>query len=778
MRKVHIYIAREAIDYDCVNVYFIIDGVKYNYACQKNGTFGGKDQFSYTDASWDIQIKYYTTEWRIEIYDIAASEPHIYYNTQDTDLPVYKKGWTFKTGIENYEIDYVWSDYCYTEVYNRLELFDDEKINVTLTVQNLQDISKTFTDFSQSFTVPASVNNNQIFEHFYQNDIDGTIDPNLRRKAFIELDFMPFRKGLISLEKANIKNGKVDNYSISFYGQLVNLKDIFGEDKLNQLDLSSLQFVFNGTNVYNRITDLATDFDVRYPLIAHDRLWTYNDSGSEDITQNAHAIAYNELFPAVKVARLFEAIESRYGLDFQGSFFSDDRFTELFLLAKNATTYSFLTELNDIDFRSEAAAITGLNPYDPGEYVNLANNSITFRELNDANLHTIQMQVATISGPGTYYIESYCNGIYEQTFENTGTGYPLKIQIANFTGADRVYTFKIKANAPMTMTVVFTYSIRTTIDDPITGIPTTNTNTSVIQCNSVVLSGNVDITNTLPDMKVADFFSGILKQFNMTCVGIDQNTFEILPLDIWYNNGITYDITNYVDIESVDVARMPIYKKIAFNYEQSESFVNRNYFAISNSEYGNTENNFSYDGGEFVVQAPFENLQFARAEDNDTPVHYAILGYNLDKNYQAYIPKPTLLYLYGTSGTLTHPIKFYNGTTHVNISSYALFGQDLTVNTVKYSLNWGADNSVIHGETIQDGLFATYYFNYLSNLYNLKQRLVSVKAQLPVSLVTYLKLNDRLIIRDKRYIINDLKLELTTGEAQISMYSDFIEVTE
>ena len=768
MRKVHIYIAREAIDYDCVNVYFIINGVKYNYECHKNGTFGGKDKFSYTDATWDIQVKYYTTEWRIEIYDIGADEPHIYYNTQDTDLPVYKKGWTFKTGIENFEIDYVWSDYCYTEVYNRLELFDDEKINVTLTVQNLQDISKTFTDFSQSFTVPASVNNNQIFEHFYQNDIDGTIDPNLRRKAFIELDFMPFRKGLISLEKANVKNGKVDNYSISFYGQLVNLKDIFGEDKLNQLDLSSLNFGYNGTNIYNRITDLATDYDVRYPLIAHDRLWTYNDSGSEDITQNTHAIEYDELFPAVKVARLFEAIESRYGLDFQSSFFSDDRFTKLFLLAKNDTSYSFFTAPKDVDFISITNIPPVSFPYDPADYVDLNNNSITLTPLTGMDKYTINISVLNLTGTGTYFVDVYVNGIYNQTLTGVSNA-SLNIVSGAFVGSDYVYTFKARTTGVMTFDVEIIFVLQTINQ---------NLAYQIITCNPLSLSGDVNISNTMPDMKVSDFFSGILKQFNMTCVGIDQNTFEILPLDIWYANGITYDITNYVDIESVDVARMPIYKKIGFKYEQSESFVNRNYFAISNSEYGNTENNFSYDGGEFVVQAPFENLQFARAEDDDVPVHYAILGYNLDKNYQPYTPKPTLLYLYGTSGTLTHPIKFYNGTTHVNISSYALFGQDLTVNTVKYSLNWGADNSVIHAETIQDGLFATYYFNYLSNLYNLKQRLISVKAQLPVSLVTYLKLNDRLIIRDKRYIINDLKLELTTGEAQISMYNDFTPIAE
>ena len=768
MRKVHIYVGREAIDYDCIVVNFIINGVKYSYEVHKDGTFGGKDQFTYSDVDFDITIKYYTTEWRIEVYDYATDEPHIYYNTQDTDFPNYKR-WLYKTGIENYEIDFVGTDYCYIQVYDRLELFNDEKINVTLTTQNIQDISKTFTDFSQSFTVPASVTNNQIFEHFYQNDIDPTIDPNLRRPAYIELDFMPFRKGVISLEKANIKNGKVDNYSISFYGQLVSLKDIFGEDKLNQLDISSLQFTFNGTNVYNRITDLATDYDVRYPLIASNRLWTYNDSGSQDITQNAHAITYNELFPAVKVARLMDAIETRYGISIASDFFSDERYTELFLLAKNATEYSFLTEIKEPDFiRKILSGTYPTNPYEATDYIDLTNNSITFRELNNVQRLQLSMQVVSITGTGTYYIDVYCNGIYNQTFENTGTGYPVFIEKANFTGPDNVYTFKIKANTPMTMEVRFNFSIRA---DNLT-------NTSTILCNPVVLSGNVDITNTLPDMKVSDFFSGILKQFNMTCVGIDQNSFEILPLDLWYSNGITYDITNYVDIESVDVSKMPVYKKISFQYEQSESFINRNYFSISNSEYGNTDNVYNYDGGEFMVQLPFENLQFARAEDNDSPVHYTILGYHLNKDYQAYIPKPTLLYLYGSSGTLDHNIKFYNGTTHVSISSYALFGQDLTVGGVKYSLNWGADNSVIHAETIQDGLFATYYFNYLSNLYNLKQRLVSIKTQLPVSLVTYLKLNDRLIIRDKRYIINDLKLELNTGEAQITMYSDFTPIAE
>ena len=44
----------------------------------------------------------------------------------------------------------------YRSDYNRLELFNDEKISITSSIQNANDIGKIYTDFSQSFTIPAS----------------------------------------------------------------------------------------------------------------------------------------------------------------------------------------------------------------------------------------------------------------------------------------------------------------------------------------------------------------------------------------------------------------------------------------------------------------------------------------------------------------------------------------------------------------------------------------------------------------------------------------------
>jgi hypothetical protein len=794
MRTVQIYVGRQAAELDCVRVTFTIDGVTQTVDVEKVGTTNDRNEYSYnpdlsegdyivtedgdyivtedddyliTESSVftpSIYIYWDGSSWNIQI--IVNGVEYNYCSSTDVYYP-FLEDW--EVCDEGNELDYLITTECDELFYERLELFNDEKINVTLNVQNLSDISKTFTDFSQSFTVPASNVNNRIFEHFYQNDVDATIDYNLKRPAYIEIDFIPFRRGVITLEKANVKNGVADSYSISFFGALTNLKNIFGETRINQLDLASLGFEYTAANVLDRITDTGTDYDVRFPLIANSRLWTYADGGSEDITVNASAIAYTELFPAVKVARLFDAMQSDFGITFVGQFFIDTRFTELFLEAKNATNFTFKTETQNVSFLSRTNLVIGNNPYSPADYVSIPNSTITISELLDVNLQEITFNVVTKSALETAYLDVFKNGIFDRTYNIAAVGtIPNYILHLDYIGPDIVYSFQVRADAPMDLEIAITYEIRTLLNN------LQYTNSSFVTTAQNTLTGDLDVRNYLPDMRVSDFFSGILKQFNMTCVGVEENTFEILPLEDWYNNGATIDVTQHIDFETTDISRVPLYRNIGFQYQQSESFANRQFFAISNSEYGNTNNTFSYDGGDFTIESPFENLLFVRSVGSAS--QEAILGYFLNSNYQSYIPKPTLLYLYGASDTLTTNIKFYNGGSYDNISSYALFGQDLEQGGINYSLNFGADNSIILNETIQNGLFATYYFAYLSNLYNLKQRLTSVKAMLPLSILTNLQLNDRLVIRDKRYIINDIKTELTTGEATLTLYNDFRDI--
>ena len=79
------------------------------------------------------------------------------------------------------------------DVVRRIELFNDEKISITSSIQNVNDISKVFTDYSQSFTIPASDTNNEIFRHWYENSLDNGYNQNFRYNGYIEIDTQVFR---------------------------------------------------------------------------------------------------------------------------------------------------------------------------------------------------------------------------------------------------------------------------------------------------------------------------------------------------------------------------------------------------------------------------------------------------------------------------------------------------------------------------------------------------------------------------------------------------------
>ncbi|NBW79868.1 MAG: hypothetical protein EBR27_12795, partial [Betaproteobacteria bacterium] len=92
-------------------------------------------------------------------------------------------------------------------------------------------------------------------------------------KVFIEgqeLDLFDDEQIQVSSSVQNIKS-----YTITFYGKLVSLKDLFGEDKLMDLDHSSYSHDFTFTEVMGRIYGTNLNTNVQYPLISSNRLWEY-----------------------------------------------------------------------------------------------------------------------------------------------------------------------------------------------------------------------------------------------------------------------------------------------------------------------------------------------------------------------------------------------------------------------------------------------------------------------------------------------------------------------
>ena len=71
-------------------------------------------------------------------------------------------------------------------------------------------------------------------------------------------------------------------------------------------------------------------------------------------------------------------------------------------------------------------------------------------------------------------------------------------------------------------------------------------------------------------------------------------------------------------------------------------------------------------------------------------------------------------------------------------------------------------------------MFANYYSNYVTAIYDNKSRLSKFKATLPAKIITKLKLNDRLIISGKKYKINKIKLNINTGKADLELMNEVL----
>lgn len=633
----------------------------------------------------------------------------------------------------------------------RVELFDDEKISITSSVQDVSDISKVRTDFSQSFTVPANENNNRIFSHWYNNSIDGGYDARKRKDAYIELDTIPFRKGKIQLEKATIKNGVPENYTITFYGSLVSLKDTFANKKLFDLDWSSYDISYSGSDIVSRVSSNVSN-DIKFPLISSSRVW--QSSGTTDnITISDGAINVTELFPALRLNKVFDKIADNYNISFVGDFLSDQRFTNAFLYLKNAEKFKTRSTYWAIDFDYKSGF-----PVSTFWDLNLFTNSFTYTPQTSFFESNVNLTITTTSVGIDYDVVVFKNGSLYKRIPCADTTNLINvfncIDFTTYNSSDAgTYYFYVQSYAPMT----FTSRI-----DVIVSSLTSGYSTSSISSISTIL----DIGSYMPDIKVEDFFSGILKMFNLTCLSYEPNIYQIKELESWYADGNIEDITPYVISDDITIDRLQSYKKINFKYEKSESFMNVAFASNNGVQYGDLLADIDADGGEYSVSLPFENLLFNKLTGQNLQV-----GYALKQDFKNYQTKPIILYDYGVLQSCNLYLKY--NTTTTNVTTYNAFGQDTLVGSTNYSLNFGSEISSLLLTPIENSLYNVYYFNYLSNIYNLKSRKYSLKAVFPISLLTKIKLNDRVIIRDTRYLIDNMNIDLTSGEVSLSLINDF-----
>jgi len=131
----------------------------------------------------------------------------------------------------------------------KIDLSDKEGINIKLNTQDINDISKVNAGYSKDFSVMATKVNNKFFKHYYNADITGGFDARTKKSATIYLDDLFFISGKIRLTSTSLENNLIVSYRIQFEGDVVNVKDLLGDRKLKDLDLSEFNHEYNSTEV-------------------------------------------------------------------------------------------------------------------------------------------------------------------------------------------------------------------------------------------------------------------------------------------------------------------------------------------------------------------------------------------------------------------------------------------------------------------------------------------------------------------------------------------------
>ena len=694
----------------------------------------------------------------------------------------------------------------------QVELFKDESIVLTQSIQDIKDIQKVFVPFTQTFNVPASKINNKIFQHFYNFNIEG-FDARKKTPSELYLNYKLFKKGKIKLEGVQLKNNEPHTYKLTFYGDTINLKDVVGEDKLSALDqLGKYSFDWTDTNIstymangLDVVTPTGTMTDaVIVPLITHTARLLF-DSNSAVVntdtikninpaagTSTDYGVPYSQLKPAIRLLAIIQAIEIEYDLTFSTDFFNETNtaFFNLYMWMHNKegdfqtnqdAQYQGKNITNVVDKKQfftgfkNASYSSFLDDIIARDYYKGKNHSKIFRRMN---------VIVVPSGAAVYTLVIKKDGQEFQRFEGlTGTtslGQTGTLKYKDWLDhEDGVFTFFIETEAVSSYTITVELIVDkdgTLLSRPKGSFQLTAAKTSDDPANPLQL---------VPDIKVIDFLTGIFKMFNLTAFQDNNGIIQVKTLDNFYAGSTTvHDITPFVDkTETITDAVLP-FKEIDFGYEGTESFLANNHYQIANTKWGalDYEAPNKFDGKVYNIELPFEHFKyehlFVQANNvvsvNDSGVQY---GYSVDESQSPYLGKPLIFYAAKSTATIrTLNLANTSGASVAN-PYIPLNCEDKgsTYLSGKQSLNFNAEFDEFSRQVNNKSLFKTYYETYVKDMFDLRKRLTSVKAYLPMNIIFKLDLADRFILNNNEYRINKISTNFETEQSSLELTNIFEE---
>lgn len=670
-----------------------------------------------------------------------------------------------------------------TKIYignDRLDLYGDENISLTSSIADTQDITKNTTDFTKTFTVPASDINNAIFRHYYDATIDNAFDARTKVDGRIELDGIPFRKGKFRLNKVSVKKGRPSSYTVNFWGNLVSINDKLKKKELIDLDLTAYDHNYNDANVLTGLTSSLFSGAVVYNLLVKKQYYYSSDSDDDTQTDSLANIAFgggsgvkwNDLRPSLKLIKIIEAIETDYDMTFSRHFFGRAEFQNLYLWLNSDTNKNIGGSVQIVDFDGGSSA-----------NVNLTTNIGTFTaRATAASCDNITWKLTMTVTPligfqnVEYILRAYVDGEVAQETTNTGT----KSQVYNISVNGEDTDFEVYFEIETSQDFQYSASLNQRRKSTLTCFTVYTTFITTASANTI--TSFFTVANNLPKIKLIDFLKGIFNAFKLVVIQLDSGIAYVNTLQSYYDEGVLYNFTTYVDYENIDVSRGNILNEINFNFEDPTTILNEQFKKNTRIAYGDEELQLTdalgepLDGEKLEFKLPFEQVVYERLPDifteEPTQVQYGAI---IDQQLEPVNPKAHVFYNVFTdlagkrigfldeNSVKTDLGGFINTPSHTE-----------TFENQQFAFVFSQEFSTWDGTLISNNLYTNYHQRYVNDIFNIKRRNFKYSAKnIPLNILAELELNDILRIKQDYYRIDNMDINLLTGEAQLNLINAF-----
>lgn len=733
-----------------------------------------------------------------------------------------------------------------TQLYiegNRIDLFKEDEININSSIQNVKDIAKVFTDFTKSFSIPATKENNKIFKHFYNFNIDNGFDARTKKSASIELNGVPFKKGKIKLDAVEVREGKARLYKISFFGNTINLKDVLGDDTFNTIATSFLnQFdqVYKASTVLSSLQNAVTVGSytdaVLTPLISNTTRFFYDSAESNptpyatngvpnklggnlfahsgDGSTHYHGAYYEELKYAIRIHILIKAIEEHYGITFSSDFFNTDNdvYHNLYMWLHRKAGRAFESVISESQLSGDGTTngiTSGTLPSSPSDQVNgtVTSDGSTCTYNYVLGVFQVDVQMSLTSSvatpPMTFLIKKNGQVVHEQFFAaDSSSPYTSSTTYTEIfyneysstepEGEPVEFEFFVKSDEEITFSSGFVkFTIEGDLSEEV-GIVTKTATFALAGATTLTNDLKFKIQEQIPEIKVIDFLTSIFKMFNLTAYEEDDGTIKVQTLDDFYRSSIKeWDLTEHLETNYNVNPSLP-FKEIDFGYQGLETYLAQDHFSRfgkewATDEYKNNEDESAtkYDalGDVYRVEPKFEHLKYERLFDNaDNQTLTDIqVGWFVSDSESTIKGKPLLFY----------PIKVNNGTeirflndqeredssSHTDIDDYYVPSNSVSLSgsTSTQNINFKLEQNEydFQSNISFDGtLFNLFYKSYIQKVFNVKNRIIKLSGYLPINFILNHTLADKINFKGNRYIINSLKINMSTGKSSVELLND------